>query len=372
VSLNKNKNIGNTNMNNHNKIFAFYVYKILTPLENLRNYSKTVPSKLKYFFVHTLRRTETYKWDKKLKGLLSNVPESKHALYTTVLKNQRNYLEELAKWPNAEQLETGFDFVEIAKLVLDQLTIMDIINVQPMTAPVGQVYMLQCVDQENEDGSKRLSLEVVKGVVEAQSRKFAAKISLEASADLNILHGLDLKSEMQQAIAAELSHEIITEHLNNLRALAKPGRSKGNTPEAIILNIQRTANDIAMDTRRGVGNFVVMSPVTWSRIVDYVKDIASFISTEDIGKMSGLLHVGTMNSTIKIYVDLFGDDETILVGYKGSSEIDGGYIWSPYIMIVSSGLASDPETFQPMISLMKRSGLHTTNNASDYYRTIKV
>jgi len=266
-------------------------------------------------------------------------------------------------------------------------------------------------------GGRKMTMDVVSQSVEAGSRKLQAGWTIEAMQDLNAQHGLDLESEMTQALSAEIVQEIDQEIITDLLALAGTvdtfdgagtgvyGFSAGNYAPAYVgdrlanlgVIINRVANEIARKTRRGAGNFIVVSPLIVSILQSAAKSVFAPAVDGSFKGPNNTMMVGTLNGTIKVYsylwnqagagLDLGGAtspmgqaSDTILVGYKGGNgETDTGYFYCPYIPLMSSGVVVNPTTFQPVVSLMTRYGkaVFTTTqtslgNSADYYGKINV
>ncbi len=267
-------------------------------------------------------------------------------------------------------------------------------------------------------GGRKMTMDVVNQAVEAGSRKLQAGWTIEAMQDLNAQHGLDLESEMTQALSAEIVQEIDQEIITDLMALAGTvetfdgagtgaygGAAGGNYAPAYVgdrlanlgVIINRVANEIARKTRRGAGNFIVVSPLIVSILQSAAKSVfAPAIEGSFKGPNNSML-VGTLNGSIKVYSYLWNQtgagldlgpgnspvqsaNDTVLVGYKGGNgETDTGYFYCPYIPLMSSGVIVHPTTFQPVVSLMTRYGkavfTHTETslgNSADYYGKINV
>ena len=264
-------------------------------------------------------------------------------------------------------------------------------------------------------GGRKMTLDVVSQAVEAGSRKLQAGWTIEAMQDLNAQHGLDLESEMTQALSAEIVQEIDQEIITDLIALAGTvesfdgagagiygGGGAGNYAPAYVgdrlanlgVIINRVANEIARKTRRGAGNYVVVSPMIVSILQSAAKSVFAPAIEGSFKGPNNTMLVGTLNGTIKVYSYLWnqagkgtdmgvaapGNDDTILVGYKGGNgETDSGYFYCPYIPLMSSGVVVNPVTFQPVVSLMTRYGKAvftsvdtSLGNSSDYYGKIAV
>ncbi len=268
-------------------------------------------------------------------------------------------------------------------------------------------------------GGRKMSLEVVSQAVEAKSRKLQAGWTIEAMQDLQAQHGLDIESEMTQALSAEIVQEIDAEIITDLLALAGTvntfdgnpaggfgGGAAGNYAPAYVgdrlanlgVIINYVTNEIARRTRRGAGNFIVVSPLVVSVLQSAAKSVFAPAIEGSFKGPNNTMLVGTLNGTIKVYsylwntagtgVDLgaaaaspqVGVDDVILVGYKGGNgETDTGYFYAPYIPLMSSGVVVNPLTFQPVVSLMTRYGktsftdvTTSLGNSADYYGKVNV
>ena len=249
-------------------------------------------------------------------------------------------------------------------------------------------------------GGRKMSLEVVSQAVEAGSRKLQAGWTIEAMQDLNSQHGLDVESEMTQALSAEIVQEIDHEIITDLIALAgtvdtfdyatTAGATYapayiGDRMANIAVVINRVANEIGRKTRRGVANFIVVSPMIVSMLQSAAKSVFAPAVDGSFKGPNNTMLVGTLNGSIKVYSYLWnqsqpGDVDQILVGYKGGNgETDTGYFYCPYIPLMSSGVVVNPTTFQPVVSLMTRYGKTSftdantsLGNSADYYGKITV
>jgi len=257
-------------------------------------------------------------------------------------------------------------------------------------------------------GGRKMSLQVVSQAVEAGSRKLQAGWTIEAMQDLNAQHGLDLENEMTQALSAEIVQEIDGEIINDLTALAGTvatfdgslAGAPGNYTPAYVGDrlanlapmINYVCNEIGRKTRRGAGNFVVLSPMMVSVLQTAAKSVFAPSTEGSFKGPNNTMLVGTLNGSIKVYSYLWNDvtstdltpvgtgDSTVLIGYKGGNgETDSGYFYCPYIPLMSSGVVVNPVTFQPVVSLMTRYGktvfTDTTTslgNSADYYGKVNV
>lgn len=253
-------------------------------------------------------------------------------------------------------------------------------------------------------GGRKVKLEVVSQAVEAGTRKLQAGWTVEAMQDLKSQHGLDLESELSQVVSAEIVQEIDSEILSDLLALAG---TVGTYDYATIglgpqyqpaylgdrfanlgIVINAVCNEIARKTRRGPGNFIVVSPMVVSILQSAAKSVFAPAVAGSFKGPNNTMLVGTLNGTIKVYSYLWNQvsglgaavNDVILVGYKGGNgETDTGYFYCPYIPLMSSGVVINPVTFQPVVSMMTRYGKTaftstetSLGNSADYYGKINV
>jgi hypothetical protein len=238
----------------------------------------------------------------------------------------------------------------------------------------------------------RINVQILKQVVEAKTRKLSARWTFEAAQDAQSMHGLDVEAEIMAALAQEITVEIDQEILASLRALSYSTYSYnqatvsgtatfvGDEHAALAVLINRAANLIAQRTRRGAGNWAVVSPEALT-VLQSATTSAFARSTEGTFEApTNTKFVGTLNSAMKIYVNSYaGTGTSVLVGYKGSSEADAAAFYCPYVPLMSSGVVLDPNTFEPVVGFMTRYGYaELTNtasslgNAADYLESIGV
>lgn len=199
----------------------------------------------------------------------------------------------------------------------------------------------------------------------------------------------NMESQIVHAVGVDIATEIISEILNDLLVLAGSTESfsikdvftsseptyMGDRMAELAVKINQVCNDIALKTRRGPGNFVVMPPLALPILQSTQSSTFVLAPKGQPGgsMMCGLQLVGTLNGVTKVYCGMFIND--ILVGYKGGSGVtDAGYIYCPYVMLIPSGVVMDPMTFQPCVNLMTRYGKaifekgdNTLSSSSDYY-----
>jgi hypothetical protein len=323
----------------------------------------------------------------------------------------------------------------VIRRVMPTVIANEIVGVQPMTGPVAQIHTLRVRYADNvADGSSyatsvnagdealspfkiataysgsnatgqatstsalegvagnRINVQILKQVVEAKTRKLSARWTFEAAQDAQSMHGLDVEAEIMAALAQEITVEIDQEILGSLRALAATDYTfdqsavsgtatfVGDEHAALAVLINRTANLIAQRTRRGAGNWAVVSPAALTVLQSATTSAFARTTEGTFEAPTNTKFVGTLNGAMKIYVDGYANDnQAVLVGYKGSSEADAAAFYCPYIPLMSSGVVLDPSTFEPVVSFMTRYGyVELTNtasslgNAGDYVGEIAV
>ena len=317
----------------------------------------------------------------------------------------------------------------VIRRVMPTVIANELVGVQPMTGPVGQIHTLRVRYSEGVTGTaagdealspfaiakgysgdvatggpsatsaleasagRKLSIQVLKQTVEAKTRKLSARWTFESAQDANSMHGLDVEAEIMQALAQEITAEIDQEVLTSLRALAGTATDTydqenlsgvatfvGDQHAALAVLINRAANLIAARTRRGAGNYVVVSPTMLTVLQSATTSAFARTTEGSFEAPTNTKFVGTLNNTMKVFVDQYASDATpILVGYKGDGEMDAAAFYCPYIPLMSSGTVLDPSTFEPTVSFMTRYGYVELNNqasslgnAADYLAKIGV
>jgi hypothetical protein len=196
------------------------------------------------------------------------------------------------------------------------------------------------------------------------------------------MHGLDVEAEIMAALAQEITAEIDQELLGKLRTLSGTavhtfdqggGVTFTGTPTyvgdqhaTLAIMINDVANKIAQRTRRGAGNFVVVSPTALTVLQSATTSAFARTTEGTFEAPTNTKFAGTLNSSVRVYVDSYADATTpILVGYKGPNEMDAAAFYCPYIPLMSSGVVLDPATMEPVVSFMTRYGyVELTNTAS--------
>jgi hypothetical protein len=234
----------------------------------------------------------------------------------------------------------------------------------------------------------QLKLKVDQTAITAMTRKLAASFSVEAAQDIRAMHGIDIEREMvnilQYEITAELDRELLmrmktaaTTVANggavitpvNCQTAALDGRWAGEKFMGIVANILHQANVIAVKTRRGPGNFVVVSPSIATALQGaghpFVQYTSNVTATNTV-----LAPIGKLNGTLDVYRDAYARTDYALVGYKGPGISDVGIVFSPYIMGLTNRAVS-PDDFSPRVGVMARYAITDSLLGSGrYYRLI--
>lgn len=244
-------------------------------------------------------------------------------------------------------------------------------------------------------GGRQLTLSVLKQSVTAGTRRLQAKWTQEAMQDINSQHGIDLEAEITAALAAEITSEIDNEIITDLATLAgtvetfNMAGSFTGTPNYVgdrhaVLGIliAKVANEIGRKTRRGAGNFIIVSPTVATILQSASRSVFAPAVQGSFDSPTGTRLIGTLNGTIKVYSYNYFDQgtEPVVVGYKGgNSELDAGYFYCPYIPLVQSGVIQDPATYNPQTMISTRYGKATfvststsLGNSADYYGRVEV
>lgn len=246
----------------------------------------------------------------------------------------------------------------------------------------------QTVHLEGNRG-KPMDLEVLTQAVEPKSRKLSAAYSLEAADDLSALDGLDIESELSQTLGDEILRELDRELLGELTSLAGTveafdfatvdGRYAGEKLAAMAIAFDNLSAQIAVKTLKGGATWMVVSQRVFTGMKNASNSTfipASKFSAANNGELQlgSSLFVGTFGAGVKVYVDPYAESDYVLMGYKGSSEIDTGFVYAPYIPLSSSGVVRNPETGDHRVMLRTRYAMQkftdsstSLGNSPDFY-----
>ena len=226
----------------------------------------------------------------------------------------------------------------------------------------------------------QMSFAIDKTTVTANSRALKAEYTLELAQDLKAVHGLDAESELSNILSQEIMFEINREVVRTIYKVAKPGSPATATAgtfnldvdsngrwsverfKGLLFNIERDANHIGQDTRRGKGNIIicsadVASAMAMAGVLDYTPALSTDITVDDTGNT----FAGILNGRFRVYVDPYSANlgaasQFYVVGYKGTSAYDAGIFYCPYVPL-QMVRAVDPSSFQPKIGFKTRYGL---------------
>jgi hypothetical protein len=257
-----------------------------------------------------------------------------------------------------------------------------------------------------------MNFSIEKVTVTAKSRALKAEYSLELAQDLKAVHGLDAETELANILSTEVLAEINREIVRTIYTVAKPGAQNSTATAGIfdldvdsngrwsvekfkglLFQIEREANAIGQQTRRGKGNFIVCSADVASAlgmagVLDYTPALNGNNGLTGVDDTSSTL-VGTLNGRIKVYVDPYSANVSanhfFVMGYKGTSPYDAGLFYCPYVPL-QMVRAIGQDTFQPKIGFKTRYGLVAnpfahgtaqgegalTANLNVYYRRVLV
>jgi len=366
------------------------------------------------------------RWGETKTALLDGLQGSRRTAMAAVLENTRKNLLEnaTAGGTTAGNVATlNRVILPVIRRVMPTVIANEIIGVQPMTGPVSQIHTLRVRYADNMTDSstfntsttsgdealspfkiavaysgssatgradstatlegvpgRRLNIQILKQTVEARTRKLSARWTFESAQDAQAMHGLDIEAEIMAALAQEITVEIDQEILGSLYALASTEYTYdqsavsgtatfvGDEHAALAVLINRTANLIAQRTRRGAGNWCIVSPAALTVLQSATTSAFARTTEGTFEAPTNTKFVGTLNGAMRVYVNSYANDSTpVLVGYKGSSEADAAAFYCPYIPLMSSGVVLDPNTFEPVIGFMTRYGyVELTNTASSF------
>jgi len=377
------------------------------------------------------------RWDETKDALMEGLKGARRNTMGVILENTRKYLKENAtsgSTMSGNIATLNRVILPVIRRVMPTVIANEIVGVQPMTGPVGQIHTLRVryANTMNDQsaaatsttageealspfkiaqayssassvtagvvgtnqtrytgadtsimegtGGRQISVQILKQAVEAKTRKLQARWTFEAAQDAQAMHGIDVEAEIMAALAQEITAEIDQEILLSLRSLASTeftynqatvsgtATFVGDEHAALAVLINRVANLIAQRTRRGAGNWAVVSPASLTVLQSATTSAFARTTEGTFEAPTNTKFVGTLNGAMRVFVDSYASDSTpVLVGYKGSSEADAAAFYCPYIPLMSSGVVLDPTSFEPVVSFMTRYGyIELTNTASSF------
>ena len=248
-----------------------------------------------------------------------------------------------------------------------------------------------------------MAFSIEKHTVTAVTRALKAEYTMELAQDLKAIHGLDAETELANILSAEILAEINREVVRNIYVSAVKGAQVNTTTAGIfdldtdsngrwsvekfkglMFAIERDANAIGQQTRRGKGNMIlcsadVASALQMAGVLDYAPALNNSLNVDDTGNT----FAGLLNGRFKVYVDPFAGDNYLVVGYKGSSTFDAGIFYCPYVPLQMVRAVGE-NSFQSKIGFKTRYGLVANpmaksdgtgtiaNNTNIYYRRVHV
>ena len=218
---------------------------------------------------------------------------------------------------------------------------------------------------------------IEKATVTAKSRALKAEYTLELAQDLKAIHGLDAETELANILSTEIMAEINREVVRTINSQAKLGAGTTNTAingifnvqsdadgrwsvekfKGLIVQMEREANTIAKETRRGKGNFAIMSSdvasaLAASGMLDYTPAMSTNLNVDDTGNT----FAGTLNGRMRCYIDPYATTDYVNIGYKGTNPYDAGLFYCPYVPLTMVRAVGE-NTFQPKIGFKTRYGM---------------
>ena len=363
----------------------------------------------------------TGRWNETKEALLEGLQGTRKSTMAVTLENTRKYLAESATAgaTSAGNVATlNRVILPVIRRVMPTVIANELVGVQPLTGPVGQIHTLRVRYSDTSTGAgvvageeafspfkiaeaysgnqasgnpkaantaalegtagNRMSIQILKQTVEAKTRKLSARWTFEAAQDAQAQQGIDIEAEIMAALAQEITAEIDQEVLNSLSVLAGAASQTynqaavsgtatfvGDEHAALAVQINRVANLIAQRTRRGAGNWAVVSPTALTILQSATTSAFARTTEGTFEAPTNTKFVGTLNNAMKVYVNTYALNDDVLIGYKGGSESDAAAFYCPYVPLMSSGVVLDPATFEPVVSFMTRYGyVELTNTAS--------
>ena len=231
---------------------------------------------------------------------------------------------------------------------------------------------------ETGDGSfGEMAFTIEKATVTAKSRALKAEYTMELAQDLKAVHGLDAEGELANILSAEILAEINREVIRSVLTSAKMGALQSSTAtsgifdvatdsdgrwmvekfKGLIMQLEREANVIAKETRRGKGNFVlcssdVASALAAAGLLDYTPALSANLNVDDTGNT----FAGVLNGRMKVYIDPYSTVDFACVGYRGSNPYDAGLFYCPYVPLTMVKAVGEND-FQPRMGFKTRYGM---------------
>ena len=336
--------------------------------------------------------------------------------------------------------------ISLVRRALPNLMAYDVCGVQPMTGPTGLIFAMKShytsqaggealfneadtdfsgtgthagsnpVDGTYTTGAgmttnageqvdpAEMAFSIEKTTVTAKTRALKAEYTIELAQDLKAIHGLDAETELANILSTEILAEINREIIRTINSQAKlgcigtstsgifdlssdaDGRWSAEKFKGLVVQLDREANVIAKETRRGKGNIVVCSSdvataLAASGMLDYTPAMNTSLSIDDTGNT----FAGTLNGRLRVFIDPYATTNYVTVGYKGTNPYDAGMFYCPYVPLQMVKAVGEND-FQPRIGFKTRYGMvanpfvtdnptsdiDTTKGLNQYYRIFRV
>jgi len=291
-----------------------------------------------------------------------------------------------------DEADTGFSSTETGADTIGNENIGTVPGTTAQTTVLAQSNTYNYVDgmatsaTETNSAIAEMAFTIDKVTVTAKSRALAADYSLELAQDLKAIHGAEAETELANILTAEVLAEINREVVRTINVSAVRGSVNTTTAgvfdldvdangrwsvekfKGLMFHIEREANKIAKDTRRGKGNLIICSSdvaaaLQMAGVLDYAPALNSnSLQVDDTGNT----FAGVLNGRYKVYVDPYTTGDYLTVGYKGSSPYDAGLFYCPYVPL-QMVRAVEVDTFQPRIGFKTRYGMI----ANPYHRSVQ-
>jgi len=315
--------------------------------------------------------------------------------------------------------------ISLVRRAMPNIIAYDIAGVQPMTGPTGLIFAMKAKYKVAAGDTEALGLDapdtsfsgkhtttvaeemgtptgtafaemaftIDKTTVTAETRALKAEYTMELAQDLKAVHGLDAEGELANILSTEILAEINREVLETVNSSANTaadidlvaaaaagndGRWAVERYKNLGMKVELEANAIAVATRRGKGSFIICSSNVASALaasgsLDYAPALSTKLKVDDTGS----LFAGTLNGSIKVFVDPYAASDYVTVGYKGTNAYDAGLFYCPYVpltMVKTIGA----DDFQPRIGFKTRYGMVSNpytsiaDNSNAYFRNFVV
>jgi len=328
--------------------------------------------------------------------------------------------------------------ISLVRRMAPKLIAFDLLGVQPMSGPTGLIFAMKSryntpagteafmneadtgfsgagthagdapnptttgtgmptADAEGSDNWNEMAFSIEKSSVEAKSRQLKATYSIELAQDLRAIHGLDADNELSNILSTEIISEINRQVVRTIYDAAVQGAVDTATPgtfdldvdadgrwsvekyKGLLFQIERDANRIAIETRRGKGNFILCSADVASalHLAGALDNQGNKLDNNLTVDPTGATFAGVYRGRMKVYVDPYATTDFYVVGYKGANQYDAGMFYCPYVPLQKLNAVSQ-DTFQPIIGFKTRYGMVSNpftsiaTGSNVYYRKVAV